>query len=199
MADVETPPAPEPRALPQVMMGAASPLWAYFGAAAAGGLAYWWMTRWTRSVNLEAMLAPATAALEPLIEAVEAIAELPYEAVEALAEAEPGPIELEPVAEAFPTLAAASDAPAEAATVAEPEPVAAPEPVVEAAASVEVADAVVELAPEPVLEAKVEPVEVAPAPYDWAEPEVTLGFEPPAAEALAAAKPKARKAATPKA
>jgi predicted flap endonuclease-1-like 5' DNA nuclease len=41
-------------------LGAFSPLWAMFGAAAAGGVAYWWMTQWTRSVNIEALLGSAT-------------------------------------------------------------------------------------------------------------------------------------------
>jgi predicted flap endonuclease-1-like 5' DNA nuclease len=36
-------------------MGAVSPLWAVFGAAASVGVAYWWMTQWTRSVNIEAL------------------------------------------------------------------------------------------------------------------------------------------------
>ena len=37
MAYLDTPELPEPKAFPQVMVGAASPLWVYFGAAAAGG------------------------------------------------------------------------------------------------------------------------------------------------------------------
>ncbi|HEX3919262.1 MAG TPA: hypothetical protein VHW60_18140 [Caulobacteraceae bacterium] len=36
-------------------MGAVSPLWAVFGAAASVGVAYWWMTQWTRTVNVEAL------------------------------------------------------------------------------------------------------------------------------------------------
>ncbi|HEY2706545.1 MAG TPA: helix-hairpin-helix domain-containing protein [Caulobacteraceae bacterium] len=36
-------------------MGAVSPLWAVFGAAAGAGVAFWWMTRWTRAVNVEAL------------------------------------------------------------------------------------------------------------------------------------------------
>jgi len=36
-------------------MGATSPLWLAFGAAASVGVAYWWMTRWTRAVNVEAL------------------------------------------------------------------------------------------------------------------------------------------------
>jgi len=36
-------------------IGAVSPLWAVFGAAATAGVAWWWMTRWTRAVNVEAL------------------------------------------------------------------------------------------------------------------------------------------------
>jgi hypothetical protein len=42
---------------PALMIGAASPLWGYFAAAAAGGVAYWWMTQMTRPANLEALFA----------------------------------------------------------------------------------------------------------------------------------------------
>lgn len=41
-------------------MGAVSPLWAMFGAAAGAGVAFWWLTRWARAVNVEAMAPPAT-------------------------------------------------------------------------------------------------------------------------------------------
>ena len=42
----------------RVPMGVASPLWVMFGAAASAGVAYWWMTRWTRAaVNFEALAA----------------------------------------------------------------------------------------------------------------------------------------------
>lgn len=44
---------------PELMIGAASPLWGYFGGAAAAGVAWWWMTRWTPQ-NLEAMFAAAS-------------------------------------------------------------------------------------------------------------------------------------------
>ena len=36
-------------------VGAISPLWAVFGAAASAGVAWWWMTRWTRAMNVEAL------------------------------------------------------------------------------------------------------------------------------------------------
>jgi len=44
--------------------GVTSPLWAMYGAAAGMGVAYWWMTSWTRAVNFEAF-APFAAKLVP--------------------------------------------------------------------------------------------------------------------------------------
>ena len=38
-------------------VGAASPLWGAFGAAAGAGVAWWWLTSWARAVNIEAMAA----------------------------------------------------------------------------------------------------------------------------------------------
>lgn len=145
MAHFETPEMPEPKAVPHYLMGAASPLWAYFGVVAAGGVAFWWMTRWARPANLEAMFAGAAPVVEPILEAVEATAET------VVAEALDEPVAAqETVAEVAPELAAKSDAPAEAT----PEPVAAPEP-----------EPVLEAAPEPLLEAAPEPfAEVTPAP-----------------------------------
>src|SRR5262249_6963798 len=47
-------------------IGAASPLWAAFGAAAGAGVAYWWMTQWTRMANAKApAAAPAPKAFAP--------------------------------------------------------------------------------------------------------------------------------------
>ena len=83
-------------------IGAASPLWfAYMGAAGAG-VAYWWMTRWTRSFAPSATSAPPVPALmapapEPL--AATAAEPAPVEAV--LAEpVPPGPAPVPAVAEA---------------------------------------------------------------------------------------------------
>jgi len=53
--------------------GAASPLWAMYGAAASMGVAYWWMTSWSRAVNFEAF-APFAA---KLVATPEAAAETP--------------------------------------------------------------------------------------------------------------------------
>lgn len=43
-----------PPVKPEALIGAASPLWAYYLAAAAGGMAFWWATRWMLRENLEA-------------------------------------------------------------------------------------------------------------------------------------------------
>ena len=54
-------------------LGAVSPLWAAFGAVAGAGVAYWWMTRWTQAVNVEALnglLAPRTAQTPVRIEII---------------------------------------------------------------------------------------------------------------------------------
>jgi hypothetical protein len=44
-------------------LGAVSPLWAMYAATAGAGVAFWWMTRWMRPVNLEALMGGLTAAL----------------------------------------------------------------------------------------------------------------------------------------
>ena len=54
-------------------MGATSPLWAVFGAAAGVGLAYWWMTSWSRLVNVEALAGFATKAPAKTIAEVAAV------------------------------------------------------------------------------------------------------------------------------
>jgi len=93
-------------------LGVVSPMWAMFGAAAGVGIAYWWMTSWTRAVNFEALSAfapkPAVPAAKPkLVEIV----------------AEPAP---EPVVVAMERVAEAAIAPkalAEPTLALEPEPV----------------------------------------------------------------------------
>jgi len=64
----ETPTVAKPEAMLRVPVGLASPLWGLFAGAAATGAAWWWMTRWARPENLEAMLG-ATAKVEAEIEA----------------------------------------------------------------------------------------------------------------------------------
>lgn len=142
MAAFDLPEMPQTRISPSLMVGAASPLWAYFGAAAAGGVAYWWMTQWVRPVNLEAMMAPVAALPIPV-----SIPE-PAEVLEAVAEF---------VADAAPELpqpVGGEAAPVSPILEVAPEPMleAAPEPVLE-----------------PVLEATPEPVIQEPAPA-FAEP-----------------------------
>ncbi|HVN01762.1 MAG TPA: hypothetical protein VMT68_16275 [Caulobacteraceae bacterium] len=106
-------------------VGAVSPLWAVFGAAAGAGVAYWWMTRWTRALNVEALAglianSAATAgpievlaepAAVPLAEepAAAPVSE-PMRAAEAAAEspaAEPGPDDLTQMTGIGPKLSAA--------------------------------------------------------------------------------------------
>jgi predicted flap endonuclease-1-like 5' DNA nuclease len=58
----------------RVPMGAVSPLWAMFGAAAGAGVAYWWLTQWTRAVNVEA-LAGLTLPRAPKPQRIEIVAE----------------------------------------------------------------------------------------------------------------------------
>ncbi|WP_337189248.1 hypothetical protein [Phenylobacterium sp.] len=168
MATFNLPDLPEPRVSPALLVGAVSPLWSYFGAVAAGGVAYWWMTRLARPVNLEALfaaadtlVAPVEAALEPAVELVEAAAEAVETICEAATEAlvpavavggEAAPMSplavVEPPPEAEP--AAALDAtgvlPADPVPSPEPVPAVAPEPVPVA----EALDAAAEPAPKPV-------------------------------------------------
>src|SRR5688572_11807456 len=103
MASFDLPEIPQPRVNPALLVGVASPLWSYFAAAAAGGVAYWWMTQWARPVNLEALLGaakvplvPVAALAEPMVEAAEAtvkaVEAAQETAAEALAEAAPLPV-----------------------------------------------------------------------------------------------------------
>lgn len=83
-APPQSPGPGEPRLSPALLVGAASPLWAYYGAAAAGAMTYWWLTRWTRPMNLEALYGAAADALPeamapfaaPLAETAETLAEV---------------------------------------------------------------------------------------------------------------------------
>jgi predicted flap endonuclease-1-like 5' DNA nuclease len=91
-------------------LGMTSPLWLAFGAAASAGVAWWWATRWTQAVNLEAMSVAPAPAVEPIAVESEIVAVI----------AEP---EVEPVIEAAPAI--------EAADVGEAEPEPEPEPAAE--------------------------------------------------------------------
>jgi hypothetical protein len=117
-----------------VMMSAMSPLWAYYSAVAMGGVAFWYATRWTRPVNLEAVFAGATpltpAEVQPPVAVMEAVADVAADLpdVAQLPEPELPPVAAEIVIEILP----------------EPEP----QPVLQAAAE-PVAETVAELAPAP--------------------------------------------------
>jgi predicted flap endonuclease-1-like 5' DNA nuclease len=66
-------------------IGIASPLWLAFGAAASAGVAWWWMTRWTRASNLEAMAGAAKVQVAAVEAIVERESEVAVKAVEAAA------------------------------------------------------------------------------------------------------------------
>jgi predicted flap endonuclease-1-like 5' DNA nuclease len=62
-----------------VPLGAASPLWFAYGAAASAGAAWWWMTRWAKPINAEAVAAAVSKALEARSSVVEIMAEYEHE------------------------------------------------------------------------------------------------------------------------
>lgn len=176
MATFDLPEIPANRMSPHLMMGVASPLWAYFGAAAAGGVAYWWMTRWARPVNLEAMFGGVPALSAPVEAAAEA-AEAIVEAVEAAEAA---------LVDDFPELPPVGGESAPVSPVLEltaiPEPEA--EPTIQHSATAEAAaPPIVDTASGPVLEAAPEPVieEPAPAFADAAPKAKAKKSAPPAA------------------
>lgn len=76
-------------------VGMASPLWLAFAGAAMAGSAFWWMSRWTRPDNLEAVLAmpesakvpdPAPALAEPTEATLEPVVEVAMTAAETVNE-----------------------------------------------------------------------------------------------------------------
>jgi len=176
-----------PKAGPAMLIGAASPLWGYFGTAAMGGLAYWWMTRWMQPVNLEALFGRAWTRTAGAMEPARAAVEL---APQVLAPAETAP---EPPTPAF------------AAVGGESAPVS---PVLEVAAQAPeaVLDAVVEAASESAetsftaLQTAMDPAPTV-APAARPAPELRIvgsSPEPTAAAPLAAAPaPKSKKSVPP--
>jgi hypothetical protein len=103
----ENEPLADPKALLHVPVGLVSPLWPLFAGAAVGGATWWWMTRWARPANLEAMFGAAAKAAEAAPEPI-AFAEPALAMAEASVEA---------AAEAEPVLEAAEEAAAETAAV----------------------------------------------------------------------------------
>ncbi|HZZ30765.1 MAG TPA: hypothetical protein VFE10_02140 [Phenylobacterium sp.] len=115
----ETDDLSRPQTLMRVPMGLASPLWGLFAGVAVSGATWWWMTRWARAENLEAIFG-AAAKFEAAMDTEAATAEAP------VVEATEAPIQVaEPMVEAAPeTIAAVAVEP-----VVEP----APEPALEVA------------------------------------------------------------------
>jgi predicted flap endonuclease-1-like 5' DNA nuclease len=66
----------DPEKGPNLIAGAASPLWLVFGGAAmAGATWWWWSARWREAINVEALMAPSLAlkaelVVEPVIDPV---------------------------------------------------------------------------------------------------------------------------------
>jgi hypothetical protein len=81
----------KPQALLSVPVGLSSPLWGLFAGAAVSGAAWWWMTRWARPENLEAMFGAAAkfeAAVEPKVVELAVPVEATKAAHQAVLEAE---------------------------------------------------------------------------------------------------------------
>ena len=165
----------DPQALIRIPVGAVSPLWGLFAGAAMSGAAWWWMTRWTRPANLEALFGKAEAATAETLAEVEALAAPVIEAIE------DAPAALEPVVEAA------------AETV---------EAVLETPAPAPIAEALIEGAPEPVggEAAPISPVQEALAP-EVVEPtpvEPAVEAVETAAEAAVDASPESKPLPKPK-
>ncbi|MEJ2817687.1 MULTISPECIES: hypothetical protein [unclassified Caulobacter] len=134
---------------PNLLAGAASPLWLVFGGAAAAGATWWWWSaRWREAINVEALMATAlTPALAEIPLAPEPVELAPEPVIDPVTEAPVlAPVELET---AEPVTAAAT---AVTETVAE-----AVQETLDTAEAViaETADTV-EVVAEPVVEAAVE-------------------------------------------
>lgn len=121
LADLQDKSAAQAQKALAIPVGLSSPLWLAFGAATTAGVAWWWMTRWTKATNLEAVT--------PLPVARLPAARLVIELLEADPAPAPAPAP-EPVVEA-PTVVAVSEptaAPAPTLKIA-PKPKPAPAPV----------------------------------------------------------------------
>jgi predicted flap endonuclease-1-like 5' DNA nuclease len=161
----------------RVPMGVVSPLWAMFGAAAGAGIAYWWVTQWTRAVNIEALAAP-TAKPVAAPQRIEIVAEPVLEAPQSVvAEPAPAPVAAEPAQ-------AISVAAPPAPVVAEPAPVEAAAPAAPAVVAELPAETKAEAPVAKPKAAKAKPAPAQPPPPD----DLTrmTGIGPKLSEALAA-------------
>jgi len=112
----------------RIPVGVASPLWIMFGAAASAGVAWWWLTRWTQAVNVEAIAAAAAdelsgaarAAADAQLRIEEAVALASEPAMPAVAEPAPPPPAAEPPAAEPPAAEPVAAEPPVAEPVAEP-------------------------------------------------------------------------------
>ena len=166
-------------------MGMMSPMWFAFSAAASFGAAYFWMTRWAKPQNLEAMMPPAMTSPFKATTILDLIPDLEPQPLVAPPEDTAADIAFGSSVDDMPHVIAeraAQAAAAEAAELALLEPPA-PEPVMEAAPE-----------PQPVVEAVedvVEGIEVAAAAAAAAEPAtpddltMIVGIGPKLAAALA--------------
>jgi predicted flap endonuclease-1-like 5' DNA nuclease len=76
-------PKPEFEKAVRAPIGAVSPLWWAFAGVATAGVAYWWMTRWARPVNIEAAgVLPLEVAEPPALEEAAATYDLSPDAIE---------------------------------------------------------------------------------------------------------------------
>lgn len=131
LADISPPNMGETKLGVHIPLGLVSPLWLVFAGATTAGMAYWWMTRFAKPANLEAMFAlapPAMPALPDLAEPMTtpaAAASLVVEAADAVTEATTEAVEalLAPAAEAEANAEATVEAVAEEIIAAAPEPV----------------------------------------------------------------------------
>lgn len=111
---------------PEVMIGAASPLWGFFTGAAVAGMGWWWMNRWIQRPDVERVVETAAA---PAVKLVEAVAGPVAEAlVAAEPPAEPVGGEAAPVAAAALEVEASSEPQLASELTPDPAPTPAPTP-----------------------------------------------------------------------
>ena len=99
--DSKTPPTAIPTEMMRLPVGVASPLWGLFAGAAVTGAAWWWMTRWARPENLEALFSRTAKSAETALKVVETeVAALPAPVLEAAPLTQEVAVEAETVVEA---------------------------------------------------------------------------------------------------